>query len=428
MGGGRRTDFTASPTKEVPGPGAYSATFFGKGASPKWNLATTGQREFIKVNNTPGPGKYDVKAIDNAPKISLSGWTPSADVKNTPAPNAYNCKFPNKPTASSRSFGYKYDFRPLDADVPGPGKYYKDTPLDAPAPKISKNERGMNKKSPRDDSSPGPGKYDIPNLSVTASTKFAKGGREYLRAIERSSVSPGPGKYDLPGAFKSSRDQGFTIKGKRKDPLPDNTAVPGPGSYPASNTLSTKSFSVGKSFRRPLNDMDKSIPGPGTYEPTASSTIPNWKFGSSQRSELVRSDNPGPGAYFENNKTDEMPPADVPDRGKSNTVDVVHKDNTPGPGAYRPSYDHVWNKNPTFKQGLGPRDPPNDKRSFPGPGQYQTATDSLAGPRYTFGVGLNKHTIRKALFEPGPGSYDMPHTIGAVPKYLLPNGPTKIHF
>lgn len=57
---------------------------------------------------------------------------------------------------------------------------------------------------------------------------------------------------------------------------------------------------------------------------------------------------------------------------------------------------------------------------FPGPGQYETDGSRIYGPGYQYGFGTEfKSTEIKKTFEPGPGSYDLPTTVGHIPKYLL---------
>ena len=54
---------------------------------------------------------------------------------------------------------------------------------------------------------------------------------------------------------------------------------------------------------------------------------------------------------------------------------------------------------------------------FPGPGEYETRP-KLEGPKVGFGTQMKMTKIKKT-FEPGPGSYDAPSTVGHIPKYLL---------
>lgn len=58
---------------------------------------------------------------------------------------------------------------------------------------------------------------------------------------------------------------------------------------------------------------------------------------------------------------------------------------------------------------------------YPGPGDYETPLDPTMDPKIriagTFGT-EKKDTVIKKTFAPGPGSYDIPQTVGSMPQYL----------
>lgn len=58
---------------------------------------------------------------------------------------------------------------------------------------------------------------------------------------------------------------------------------------------------------------------------------------------------------------------------------------------------------------------------YPGPGDYEAPIDPTMDPRIriagTFGT-EKKDTVIKKTFAPGPGSYDIPTTVGQMPQYL----------
>ncbi len=56
----------------------------------------------------------------------------------------------------------------------------------------------------------------------------------------------------------------------------------------------------------------------------------------------------------------------------------------------------------------------------PGPGEYNTR-GRFEGPKVGFGT-QGKQTRIKKTFEPGPGSYDLPTSVGHLPKYLVTAG------
>ena len=58
---------------------------------------------------------------------------------------------------------------------------------------------------------------------------------------------------------------------------------------------------------------------------------------------------------------------------------------------------------------------------MPGPGEYEAPIDAQMDPRIriagTFGTD-KKDTVVKKTFAPGPGSYDLPQSVGLMPQYL----------
>lgn len=53
----------------------------------------------------------------------------------------------------------------------------------------------------------------------------------------------------------------------------------------------------------------------------------------------------------------------------------------------------------------------------PGPGQYNVRSKN-DGKRVSFGKDRKKNKIKKG-YNPGPGSYNLPGTVGNIPKYML---------
>ena len=91
----------------------------------------------------------------------------------------------------------------------------------------------------------------------------------------------------------------------------------------------------------------------------------------------------------------------------------------PGPGEYETdviplhhqSVAHVIGTSVRSDLGVG------KAHLFPGPGEYDTR-GKIEGPEVGFGTQMKVTKIKKT-FEPGPGSYDLPTTVGHIPKYLL---------
>uniref|UniRef100_A0A7S3J6Y2 Uncharacterized protein n=1 Tax=Euplotes harpa TaxID=151035 RepID=A0A7S3J6Y2_9SPIT len=89
---------------------------------------------------------------------------------------------------------------------------------------------------------------------------------------------------------------------------------------------------------------------------------------------------------------------------------------TPGPGEYLTEiYEQIG---PTHLIGTGQRSDLGVGKAYlsPGPGQYNVRS-KLDGVQIKFG-NQAKDTKIKKTYEPGPASYDLPGTVGNVPKYL----------
>ena len=56
----------------------------------------------------------------------------------------------------------------------------------------------------------------------------------------------------------------------------------------------------------------------------------------------------------------------------------------------------------------------------PGPGQYEIA-GQFDGSAIGFGTEKKKTRVRKT-YAPGPGSYNLPGTVGNIPRYLMTAG------
>lgn len=93
----------------------------------------------------------------------------------------------------------------------------------------------------------------------------------------------------------------------------------------------------------------------------------------------------------------------------------------PGPGEYETDVIPLHHTNIAHVVGTSQRGDLGVGKAhlFPGPGEYETrGVIEKEGPKVGFGS-QPKNTVIKKTFEPGPGSYDLPTTVGHPPKYLL---------
>lgn len=205
----------------------------------------------------------------------------------------------------------------------------------------------------------------------------------------------------------------WSLPGKARDTQASRTAgIPGPGAYTSSSPEVNKyrrspHFGFGTSPRAENSDR-LGVPGPGQYNTDDATGANSLKagFGTSTRMPLRNPGSPGPGAYEMGTTLGQGTPKYSSAR-RTNQV-ASGAGNTPGPGAYQPSFESSSNKartSPRWGFGTSPRD--NGKGDgVPGPGTYMEG-GSLAGPKYSMG---SKGEQKKQNGYPGPGAYGAAYT------------------
>ena len=172
------------------------------------------------------------------------------------------------------------------------------------------------------------------------------------------------------------------------------------------------------------NDGDKgenSPVGPQKYNPNhpAHTTI-GAKFGTSTRDDLKQKFfTPGPNLYTLKNDFEqalEKPKFHMGIKAGARTNKNL---DMPGPGEYETDVIPLHHQNVAHVIGTSVRSDLGVGKAhlFPGPGEYETRA-KLDGPKVGFGTQMKSTKIKKT-FEPGPGSYDLPTSVGHIPKYLL---------
>lgn len=95
----------------------------------------------------------------------------------------------------------------------------------------------------------------------------------------------------------------------------------------------------------------------------------------------------------------------------------------PGPGEYETDVIPIHHSHVAHFIGTSVRSDLGVGKAYmyPGPGDYEAQIDPQMDPRIriagTFGT-EKKDTIIKKTFAPGPGSYDLPNSVGLMPQYL----------
>jgi len=148
-------------------------------------------------------------------------------------------------------------------------------------------------------------------------------------------------------------------------------------------------------------------------------------IGNSKRTNLVNPTKiPGPGNYeirgpIESNAVDH-PRFHM--GMKTGNIAGRHSD-FPGPGEYETDIIPIHHANLAHFIGTGVRSDLGIGKAYmyPGPGEYEAEGDYRMDPRIriagTFGTQMKDTRIKKT-FEPGPGSYELPTSVGLMPQYL----------
>jgi len=425
MGTGKRNNWRANAT---PGPGNYNPLTKHHQSSPGWRLGTA-SRSVDHRSDTPGPGSYNSpgKISTTNPQYGFGGKSAQSFKSITPGPGTYDSNslkgYENKPP--SYSFGAKTNLINDKTKVPGPGTYEQTSRIQnqaSPAYGLGSAKRdGLYRSS----ATPGPGMYAVRPSSAfnkESGPKYGFGSatRDDINGLAKT--APGPGTYEFKGVFESP-GKGTSLVPRRPDSaLFSAGRTPGPGAYEPS--LSTKnkgpSYRIGSASR---DTKDRAFaPGPGNYEPRSIQGNQNIKIGTSQRAPLSANKNtPGPGTYEYSLKVGEGPKYIMNPRREDNNQGTRY---VPGPGAYTPAVELVKEKSPGVRMGSSNRSDLHGPRLNPGPGQYDVR-GNLAGPKWGFGSDQRGRDYKSTV--PGPGSYNLPTTVGDVPKYAYGNGQLKIH-
>ena len=169
--------------------------------------------------------------------------------------------------------------------------------------------------------------------------------------------------------------------------------------------------------------------GPHSYEPRNPSlyrtdNLKKNSIGNSLRQDMVpRNKVPGPGNYviegdFEKGK--DKPKFHM---GIKTTGFMGKNLDMPGAGEYETDVIPIHHSNVAHFIGTSVRSDLGVGKAYmyPGPGEYEAQIDSTMDPRIriagTFGT-QKKDTVVKKSFAPGPGSYDLPASVGLMPQYL----------
>lgn len=373
-----------------------------------------GMRLTMKRNDRDslGPGSYQIKAASTAPNFSLAA------------------RFDGD--AHPDRLRRPQHLMPRPSQAPGPGAY--DLPSCVKVAKPLKNPTFGNAKRewsdlPKDSPAPNQYKNIVKHTETSYAFSIPKAVGSEDNKLYKESLMPGPGAYkinrDLQGGLAKSI-LGGTLNGGKE--LVDN-GVPGPGTHNAKELYHPPGFRIvphtnGRADKQSEDHNGEGIEsvGPQTYNPNyPTHTMGFIKIGTGTREDPKPSNYfaPAPTTYdllgqFEKAKANPKfhMGIKVGARGNKNF-------DQPGPGEYETDVAPLNNTNVAHVVGTSLRSDLGVGKAhlFPGPGEYEVRP-RFDGPLIGFGTEMKKNKLKKT-FEPGPGTYEIPSTIGHLPKHVL---------
>jgi hypothetical protein len=283
---------------------------------------------------------------------------------------------------------------------------------------------------PKDTPAPNQYKNIIKHTETSYAFSIPKAFGNDETKLYKESQMPGPGAYKISRELNGGLAKSFlggTIDGGKKD---TDNGVPGPGNYNAKELYHPPGFRIvphtnSRADKQNLDERggDGAEPvGPQRYNPIhPTHTDKSVKIGTGTREDPKPSNfyAPAPTTYdlygqFEKAKANPKfhMGIKVGARGNKNF-------DQPGPGEYETDVAPLNNTNVAHVVGTSLRSDLGVGKAhlFPGPGEYEVRP-KLDGPLVGFGTEMKKNKLKKT-FEPGPGSYEIPTTIGHLPKYVL---------
>ena len=392
------------------------------------NVYTLGMadRDEKRESDLPGPGSHEIKTkIGEAPAFDMG--KPQKDTKadrDQTGPNSYNIVL--KSRAPKYSFGYKPGVGLISKGQfksmrPGPGAYEnKDVQFKKPTTKFSKAGRQSLAKI---DGVPGPDSYQ-PTETQLESDKFSfpRANRIEEPGKNVHQRTPGPGEYEvlnnLPKGVAKSMLGTSNYPAENKD-----TGFPGPGSYFEGDNNGSEYLNHIQTlrivdqpprFKEPKDDDEDKKKVKPRRVVEGHKTVPGYSIGRGVREPISNKfETPGPNVY---NVLDDGKKQYKFHMGMRTNYKANRGQETPGPGEYLADlYEQIG---ATHLIGTGQRSDLGVGKAYlaPGPGQYNIR-GKIEGPEVKFGNEI-KNTKIKKTYEPGPGSYDLPSTVGNIPRYL----------
>ncbi|KAJ9470947.1 Sperm-tail PG-rich repeat [Diplonema papillatum] len=370
---------------DTPGPGQYEVAV--RLESDKNRGVTIGRRHDSLAEGQAatgpdvGPGSYQAKSLHTGPVVTMGQKTDGqfaldASNANLVGPGAYYRPEQPGSHAPAYSFGSQSERLDLVASrgLPGPGQYHQSIPFGAGAPSCSIQSA---KPAAMASDDPGPGQYHSDRgMLGTDSAAPAVVISKPRRCPAPRPPSPGPGQYHKPAAFGAEAP-----KASLSHPAPSRQpdVVPGPGAYhsaahPGANAPKPV---ISKPSKGPR--AVRATPGPGEYDADSKQPL-TGRFTRAptigrKRHDRPADPTPAPGDYgYSSVPLGAGAPAVhiAPPRAAPSAQS--HQTSTVGPGQYNPKMPG----GPAVSIGERRRDRPRDPT--PGPGQYEAPSTQSAAP------------------------------------------------
>lgn len=380
----------SSPEKPVPGPASYNIARDPIARSVSFNRA---RKHSHSKSEVPGPGSYTLESnLGKAPHAIIISRKPQKSDQLIPGPADYT------PRDSSHKIQYTMGSRSnsrIISSIPGPGAY-ESHPISKASPRAT-----IGKAIRLNDSSeitPGPGSYNpkdfkpaIPKFSFPM-TPRSEGLYERI---------PGPGAYNVDISTNNGKPAVIT---PRRPLSAKNEKTPGPGSYNVDkDPYSVPKWTMAKAKRG--QSHGEKFPSSADYSPRVNNYVPAYSIGNAKRTGIFSNANvPGPGSYETGMEST------APKFSMAHKPDNVNMIVIPGPGQYNNDGIVSRKKSPSAVFGTSKKFV-NRPQTGPGPADYGIDRQ-LKGPMFSFSrQKRNNHNIDVM---PGPGQYEIPHTIGTA--------------
>ena len=384
------------------------------------------KRIFNKREAVPGPGSYNIPSLfPKGFKYKIGKYFLHEKLDISPGPLTYRPLV--KSNSCFYSFGLKGKYlKPNDSPGPGKYNLRKKKDLIKSSYIFGKEKRITSSSLEYNKYTPGPGNYKLSKDAIKKRNPQYSFGREERKNLEKT-LSPGPGAYnhkDYVGkeGQKISISKKFMKFDDINDVGPGHYNHTDLNFYKPKSP----SYQIGKYKRFIISNDSLLTPGPGNYNthikyiPVLKKKEPRCRIGKAKRRPFIDIDKyvPGPGKYSIIKKTGEESPCYTM---RLKTKVIKDSLNPPGPGNYNIEKSKVLKHNPSWKIGTEPRNKTfRGYKNVPGPGAYNISPSRNFKPKFGYTKQKRGYISRNAY--PGPGAYHIPCSFEELNTYTRLTG------